>query len=243
MMFGRWLLGCVMFSLVTTAGCERAVETAGLPYFNSAELTPEWGIEAGRAHRIASFALTDQRGNRFESRTLDGKVHVVSFIYTSCAGICPPMVTNLLKVQEATRDDPDVALVSFSVTPESDSPESLRHFGRMRGIVPGKWHLLTGDRDVIYGLARNSYFSERSTDAPETSFLHTERFFLIDGDGRIRGVYNGTRPFDVRALVEDIAVLRGTDGPEPVESLSIDDVRKDAEHLEEQVGRDQRRVS
>lgn len=204
----RWLLSFVLLQVVgVTVGCEPVGDSSGLPYFNTPELTPEWGAKAEQAHRIASFTLTDQRGERFGSATLDGKVHVVSFIYTSCAGICPPMISNLLKIQEAVRDDPSVELVSFTVTPESDNAESLQRFGRMRGIDAGKWHLLTGDRAVIYRLARSSYFAPGSLDATGSTFLHTESVFLIDGQRRIRGVYNGTRPFDVERLIEDIEAL------------------------------------
>lgn len=203
----KWLLGLVW---VGVTACATPPDIPELPFFNSSELTPEWDAGAGLAHRIAPFALVGQDGERFESRALDDRIYVASFIYTSCAGICPPMVTNLLKVQKAFQDEPEVALVSFSVTPESDTPASLQHFAEMRGIVPGKWYLLTGDREVIYGLARDSYFAERGPDVSASAFLHTESFFLIDGRGRIRGVYNGTRAFDVQKLIEDISVLQST---------------------------------
>jgi protein SCO1 len=204
----RGIASIALSGMVLTGACTGAPESSGLPVFNSKDLTAVWGNDGDTAHFIAPFTLIDQTGERFGSKDLDGKIYVASFIYTSCAGICPPMVSNLLTVQEAVRDLADVVLVSFTVTPESDDAETLGHFGEMRGIVPGKWHLLTGNRDVIYGLARDSYFAERNPDANADGFLHTETLVLVDFEGRIRGVYNGTREMDIRALLEDVQLLR-----------------------------------
>ena len=196
--------------LLAAMGCRAGQKSQALPFFGSPELTPHWGISAAEQHRISPFTLIDQKGRRFDSGRLQGKIYVASFIYTSCAGICPPMVTHLLKVQSEILSDPEVEIVSFSVTPETDSAEALDQFGAMRGVVPGKWHLLTGDREEIYELARSSYFADRGGESDSSAFLHTESFFLLDGRGRIRGVYNGTRAFDVERLLEDIAVLKNT---------------------------------
>tara|TARA_Y100000588_G_scaffold26237_2_gene25829 strand:- start:791 stop:916 length:126 start_codon:yes stop_codon:yes gene_type:complete len=38
--------------------------------------------------------------------------------------------------------------------------------------------------------------------------LHTENFILVDAHKRIRGVYNGTLPLDIKRLIEDIRLLK-----------------------------------
>jgi protein SCO1/2 len=40
-----------------------------------------------------------------------------------------------------------------------------------------------------------------------TDFLHTEHVLLVDGGGRIRGVYNGTLALDMEQLEVDINSL------------------------------------
>ena len=52
-------------------------------------------------------------------------------------------------------------------------------------------------------------FQERPADVYDESsaFLHTESFFLIDRDRRIRGVYNGMNSTAVSQLIEDARVL------------------------------------
>ena len=52
----------------------------------------------------------------------------------------------------------------------------------------------------------------------ENDFLHTENVILIDGQRRIRGIYNGLNPDSVRSLIADIAVLKREHAPAERES-------------------------
>lgn len=88
----------------------------------------------------------------------------------------------------------------------------LAAFGRSRGIDSAKWVLATGDAQRTYRLARTFYHADDgrltggSGDADR--FLHTEKVLLVDRHLYIRGVYNGTVPFDMERLIEDIRALR-----------------------------------
>jgi protein SCO1/2 len=135
---------------------------------------------------------------------------VASFIFTKCPNLCPLLVERLRRVQEAARAWPDVVLVSYSVTPTLDTPEVLADFGRTHGITPGRWWLATGDLAEIRRLARESYFAnDARADTPAAAtLLHTESVVLVDSARRLRGVYNGTQPFEIERLLEDIRTLR-----------------------------------
>ena len=165
-----------------------------LPFYSDVELTPSWSPVA---HRVGAFKLTDQRGQAFTDADLAGKVYVASFIYTRCSLVCPVLVKGLRQVQKETAGT-GIEIVSYSVTPDIDTPDVLATFGQERGIDPTRWHLLTGDRQTIYGLARTSYFADdarvQSTLADPDAFLHTEKLVLVDQKGRLRGVYDGTLP-------------------------------------------------
>ena len=116
---------------------------------------------------------------------------------------------NLLRVQDVARRN-DARILSFSVTPETDTPATLSVFGRERGIEPATWSLVTGDRRTIYRLARTSFFADDSRvgETPgDLTFLHTEKLLLVDGRGHLRGVYNGTQPHAIDQLVTDLARL------------------------------------
>ena len=179
---------------------------AALPFYGSADLTPRW---APTDHRIAPFSVTTQSGAAFNERDLDGRVYVASFIYTRCTVQCPRLVSQLKRVAERI-SDPRFRILSFTVTPDLDTPSVLEAFGRERRIDAARWKLLTGSKRGIYDLARTSYFAsdERlSGQFDADALLHTERFTLVDEQGRIRGVYNGTQPADIDHLVQDANVL------------------------------------
>jgi protein SCO1/2 len=120
------------------------------------------------------------------------------------------MTSNMGKVQEKFKTDPEVLFLSHSVTPELDSVAVLQNYAELNGLISGKWHVVTGTRQMIYGLARHSYFADQDLGEPrdENEFLHTENFFLVDRKGHLRGLYNGVMPTEIDRLIEDIKTLQ-----------------------------------
>lgn len=159
-------------------------------------------------HHIAPFELVDQDSARFSNASLKGKMYVADFFFTSCRTICPIMKVEMKRVYDATADMDDVELVSHTIDPEYDNVKQLHQFAQRLG-VSSRWHFLTGKKDSIYRLARESYFATaREGDANTEKFIHSGTFTLIDSEGRIRGTYDGTREEDVNRLILDIKKLR-----------------------------------
>lgn len=185
-----------------------------LPYYAEATFTPHWFDQGDELpdgfHRISPFSLINQSGNVITEKALDGKITVVDFFFTSCPGICPTMTANMADVQSAFIDDEEVLILSHSVTPEKDSVSVLREYADVKGVVDGKWHLLTGGREVIYDLGRNQYFVEEDMGLEKgpDDFIHTENFVLIDRQRRIRGIYNGLNEASVAQLIADMRALK-----------------------------------
>jgi protein SCO1/2 len=197
------------FGLVNAKPCipARALKTTTptLPFYDSPDFTPRWTDES--SHHIAPFTLRTQTGATLTTADLLGRVHIANFMFARCPNLCPAVVASLKTVQAALRDT-NVVLVSYSVTPEVDTPELLSAFGTARGIDPARWHLVTGDRRQIYELARSSYFADDSREGQRPDeILHSEKVLLVDQAGRLRGVYNGTHPFDMQRLIEDATLL------------------------------------
>ena len=116
------------------------------------------------------------------------------------------------RIQEATKDNDLIALVSHTVNPEKDTVSVLRDYAKEYGAISGKWYLLTGDKKQIYDLARNSYFVAAVPVNPEKSggpddFIHSEQLILVDKHKHIRGFYDGTDYEDVNRLLDEIKVL------------------------------------
>lgn len=197
---------------VLLMGCQQSVET--LPFYNGADFTATW-IEEGQPayeqiHTIRPFAFQDQENELVTNKTFEGKVYAANFFFTSCPSICPNMTENLKLVQEAYMEDDEVLLLSHTVMPWVDSIPRLREYANNHDIQSSKWHLVTGAQSEIYELARQSYFAEKEMglDSDSNEFLHTENVLLIDGKGRIRGIYNGTLRLEMERLIEDIGTLK-----------------------------------
>lgn len=184
-----------------------------LPYYEEATFTPRWyeaeALIPQGFHQIPAFSLINQSGETITEKSLNGKITVVDFFFTSCPGICPKMTDNMSLVQEAFMKDDKIMMLSHSVTPTYDSVPVLKEYAVKKKIVAGKWHLLTGDRDEIYRLGRNAYFAEEDLGLAKglNDFLHTENFILVDGNRHIRGIYNGLNKTAIEQLITDIRTL------------------------------------
>jgi len=181
-----------------------------LPIFQPAmvnyELVDSTMQHVKRYHRISSFSLKNQNGETITEKNYDNKIYVADFFFTTCPGICIDMTRNMLKIQKEILDNPNIMLLSFSVTPKIDSVAQLKKYALEKGIKDSKWNLLTGDKKQIYRLARESYFVVKEGQGIN-SMIHTENFVLIDPDKRIRGFYDGTNDEEIVDLMDDIITL------------------------------------
>ncbi len=199
--------------LILLVGCKSKPTESSLPFINKPDFTPEWISEDDTAykniHRIPVFSFTDQDGKIVTEKTVEGKIYVADFIFTRCGSICPKMTTNMALIQSVFKNNDEVLLLSHSVTPEMDSVPALKKYAEAKGVISGKWHLLTGKEEDIYALAKRQYFAGDTIGYYQTGneFLHTENFILIDKFRRIRGVYNGTLPVEAERLIDDINTL------------------------------------
>jgi protein SCO1/2 len=192
-----------VWAMVLLIGC---AQPRFLPYYNSAELTPEWRAPS---HRIGEFDLIDQVGRRVTATDVAGKVYVASFFFTSCKELCPKLRTNLTRVQQTFASDGRVLILSHAVVPEADSVSVLARYARVNHIRPDKWLLLRGDRAQVKHLAQAAYFVDLDdrTGLATDNLMHTEVLVLVDGAGHIRGVYDGTLAYEVSRLIDDMRTL------------------------------------
>lgn len=208
-------LNLLIIIVIIFSSCNKQKEEdEGLPFFNSYEFTPEWinpdSPEYAKIHTIPDFSFTNQNGEIVNQKTVDGKIYVANFIFTSCGSICPKMTDNMKILQDKFIDDPQVLFLSHSVAPEIDKVPILKKYANEKGCVSGKWHLLTGDKEAIYSIAKKQYFAGDSIGyfGKANDFLHTENFILVDEKQRIRGIYNGTVAVEMNRIIEDIITLK-----------------------------------
>ncbi len=211
---GRCKYICILFLALSACQPKEQTQIENLPYYNTAEFTPKWytkkQLDTLKLHKIADFSFIDQDGKKVSSGSVRGKIYVANFFFTICPSICPTMTQNLLVVQHTFKNDADILMLSHSVMPTTDIVAQLKKYANRWKIDSQRWHLLSGEKEKIYELARQSYFAEKEIglQKDKNEFLHTENAFLIDKNGYIRGVYNATLALDVENLVKDIKVLQ-----------------------------------
>ena len=159
-------------------------------------------------HFISDFSFTNQNGKKITQKDYEGKIYVADFFFTTCPSICPIMADNMVWLQDQIKDNPEIMLLSHSVTPDIDSVPVLKAYAERKGVIDAKWNLVTGDKKDIYYIARKSYLAVK-TGKPEEMYdmVHTENFVLIDKKRRVRGFYDGTKREEVEKLLEDIKYL------------------------------------
>lgn len=154
---------------------------------------------------VRDFTLTTQENQPFDSRSLEGKVWVASFVFTSCRDVCP-VITNQVANLHRRVSDERVRFVSISVDPTVDTPEVLQEYAT-RYRADHRWIFLTGAPDDVRRVVTQSFRmamgeaerrGESGYDIP-----HSERLALVDRHGVLRGQYETDRA-GMDALARDI---------------------------------------
>jgi protein SCO1/2 len=163
------------------------------------------------------FNLIDQNAESLTRADLKGKIYVVNFFFTSCPSICPIMTANMTKIHERFLHYDDLEILSLTVDPKRDTPETLKEYAVNRKINSPKWHFLTGEKDSIYAVAYKFLSSAMEDGSAPGGFLHTEYFVLVDKEGKMRSreddkgnliaVYDGTNSAHINDLIDDIKIL------------------------------------
>lgn len=157
--------------------------------------------------RIKSFSFINQDSVIVTNKTFDNKIYVADFIFLSCPTICPIMNTELNSVYTIFKNNNQILFLSHTIDPEHDTIERLKDYTKSKKISD-RWHFVTGNKDSIYRIAKESYFATAYKDAKEPGgYVHSGGFLLIDKNKHIRGVYDGTNPEETKRLIEDINTL------------------------------------
>lgn len=156
---------------------------------------------------LPDFSLTDRTGRTVTLADLRGKVWVADFIFTRCPNVCPDLTRRMQAIR--TRLDEsggrEVVSVSITVDPKYDTPKVMAKYANDFHAQPS-WLFLTGEPRAIYNLV-NSGFRLAMADPDAGAPGHSNRFVLVDAEGRMRSTRLGTEDGVTEALVEDALTL------------------------------------
>ena len=203
----RWLIriGAVLVGVVLLV---RIFGPARFSYEHSNPST-----ELRKISIVPPFALTERSGKTITNRDLAGKIWVADFIYTTCPGPCPIITANMARLQDAVAHDPQVQLVTFTVDPETDTPAVLAQYADKFGADPNRWWFLTGPEKPLYDLIQNGFLqvvqdnSGQPLQDGQYKVTHSTKLALVDGDGNVRGYYDGDGTDGRADLLRDIQIL------------------------------------
>ncbi len=134
------------------------------------------------------FTLTDHESKPFSLSSLNGRVALIFFGYTSCPDVCPTTLSKLASVRRALGDDAErVKVVYVSVDPQRDTPDVLKadleHFA-IDAVG------LTGTKPQIDAVVAQYGAAYELIPAPESAALytvaHTTTLYVVDGESRLR---------------------------------------------------------
>ena len=163
--------------------------------------------ESPAQHYFGEIPLVNQDGKtmRLYSDVLKGRVVVIDAMFTQCAGACPLMSSNFVKIQEWLGDrlGKDIYLVSISVDPANDTPARLKEYAARFKARPG-WYFLTGSKENV-----NAALAKLGQ-AVEVREGHTN-LFLIGNDrtGLWKKAFGLAKPDELIPIVDSVLNDKG----------------------------------
>lgn len=148
---------------------------------------------------LEKFTFTDADGKPFPMKSLEGKVWAASYFFATCPGFCLQMNYEIVGIAEELHDL-DVTFVSFTVDPETDTPEELKAYAGKLKADPKQWKFLTGDPEKI------REFGQGSLKMPATK-EHNDKLVLVGADGRVVGWYSTRNSLMVKKFKRKVREL------------------------------------
>lgn len=162
---------------------------------------------------VPTFSFLDENGKSFGSKDLKDKVYIASFFFTSCPTVCPPLLEKLRVVQKRVRGlGRKVAILSFTVDPETDTSGVLFKRAREVKANPYIWKFLTGDEGKLKNLLVGGFKvpmeknEEHEGDPSMMEIAHSQKLVLVDTEGNIRGYYSIDK-VSIDQLMIDLGLL------------------------------------
>ncbi len=163
-----------------------------------------------------AFRLTDQEGRKISLQDFQGKVVLMSFIYTNCTTGCPVTTAKLASVHDALKGK-NLHIVGITIDPGHDTPAVLKEYGKQwKGMDFQSWSFLTGTPEELEPVFFDYKIevSRRGKKGPTGEVVSVElvdhgvKTFLIDRKGMKRFEYWG-QDFNTKAVLKDLTKVLG----------------------------------
>jgi protein SCO1 len=134
-----------------------------------------------------------------------GQAFLVDFIYTGCTSVCQTLGSEYQRMQSALATEPaTVHLVSLTIDPARDGPHELAAWARRHRPEPRWW---TVGQTQTPSESRALLRALGVVVVPDGSggFVHNGAIHLLDGQGRLRALFDHTRWPEALAAARRVA--------------------------------------
>jgi len=159
---------------------------------------------------VPDFSLTDQNREHVTRSQFAGKVVAITFVYTRCPfpNFCFRLTNNFARLQKrfANEMGRNLILLTISLDPVHDPPETLAEYARTWNIDAKGWHLLTGPPAEVHKFCERfgvAFFPD------EGQLIHSLHTLIIDRQGKLAANLEGNE-FTAEELGDLVqSVLKG----------------------------------
>lgn len=160
--------------------------------------------------KVQPFSFTNQDGKTVTDSDIQGKVVAVEYFFTTCKGICPRLNNNMRKLYNEYKNEDRFLILSHTCDPATDSVARLKQYADSMQVNTERWQFLTGKKDSLYFMARESYKIDDPANNPqniEDDFLHTQFIALVNKEGNVVKIYDGLKPTELSEMSKEIKKL------------------------------------
>jgi len=184
----------IEFRLVVTSDdswIERVKKTGRTMALAVSNAAPAVTTDASIAprHPLMEYAFTNQLGQPVTLSSFRGQALAITFFFTRCPipEYCPRLSKNFEEACAELKAMPNAPtnwhLLSVTIDPEFDTPAALRLYAKRYEHDPKHWSFLTGPKDRIVELARESGIAMQ----PDQGLLtHNFRTLIVDPGGKLQ---------------------------------------------------------
>ncbi len=121
--------------------------------------------------------LIDQRGHRFTLSSLRGEPLIVTFVSAHCTDACPLINGQFAEAAQGIEHERLAArLLTITLDPEHDSPQTMRELARRFNADPRHWLVAGGSRADVHAVMREfgviSIEGKHESDDRHTTFIY-----------------------------------------------------------------------
>jgi len=175
--------------------------------------------------------LTDANQSSSLQQLMQGKIVLLSFIYTTCSDVngCPLATRVLHSISRRLQQQPEIQqqlrMLTLSFDPEHDTPSVLRQYATSIEKHGVDWQFLTSDSQQHLQAILDAYQQPVSKVYDQEghftgSYQHLLRVFLIDRQQNIRNIYNSDL-LSADTLINDINSLLQASNYPPAPAAKI----------------------